>query len=104
MDLSDGLGSDLPKLAQESDCSFRVALGSLPLHKGCTVKEGISDGEDYELLLTISPRLWPSIQSRWAKASPKLRLTPIGVILPPGEPSTPLTPGYDHLVAGRQTR
>jgi thiamine-monophosphate kinase len=97
MDLSDGLGSDLPKLAKESECSYRVALGSLPLHKGCSPKEGISDGEDYELLLTITPRLWPGIQNRWSNASPRLPLTPIGVMLKAGELATELPGGYDHL-------
>lgn len=97
MDLSDGLGSDLPKLAKESGCSYRVALGSLPLHKGCTIEEGVSDGEDYELLLTISPRFWAGIQIRWTKASPRLPLTPIGVMLPQGEMATKLSDGYDHL-------
>lgn len=97
MDLSDGLGSDLPKLARESGCSYRVAMGSLPLHRGCSPEQGVSDGEDYELLVTITPRLWPGIQSRWAKASPRLPLTPIGVMLRMGELATELTPGYDHL-------
>ena len=97
MDLSDGLGSDLPKLAEESGCSYRIALGSLPLHRGCSPKEGLSDGEDYELLITVAPRLWPGIQSRWVKASPRIPLTPIGVMLPAGELATELPPGYDHL-------
>jgi len=97
MDLSDGLGSDLPKLAHESQCSFRIAPDSLPLHKGCTPKEGLSDGEDYELLVTIRPQLWPGIQSRWAKASPDLALTPIGIMIPAGEFATTLPKGYDHL-------
>ena len=97
MDLSDGLGSDLPKLAKESHCSFRIAPDSLPLHKGCTPKEAFSDGEDYELLLTIRPQLWPGIQSRWARASPDVALTPIGMMLPSGELATTLPSGYDHL-------
>jgi len=104
MDLSDGLGSDLPKLAAESHCSFRIASDSIPLHKECSLGEGLSDGEDYELLLTVNPRLWPSLQSRWVQASPRLALTPIGVILPHGEQRTPLTEGYDHLASERPSR
>lgn len=97
MDLSDGLGSDLPKLAERSQCSFRIAPNGLPLQKGCTPKEGLSDGEDYELLVTIRPQLWPDIQSRWAKASPDLALTPIGIMIPSGELATTLPKGYDHM-------
>jgi thiamine-monophosphate kinase len=99
MDLSDGLGSDLPKMALESACSFRLAPDSLPKHTSCSVSEALSDGEDYELLLTVNPRLWPSLQSRWDQASPTLSLTPIGLMLPSEEDSTPLTEGYDHLAS-----
>ena len=99
MDLSDGLGSDLPKMALESACSFRLAPDSMPKHTSCSVSEALSDGEDYELLLTVNPRHWPSLQSRWDQASPMLSLTPIGLMLPSGEDSTPLTEGYDHLAS-----
>ena len=97
MDLSDGLGSDLPKLSRASNCSFRIALDSLPLHRGCSVKEGISDGEDYELLVTVTPTLWPALQTHWSKASPTLPLTPIGVMISPKEFSSVLPHGFDHL-------
>lgn len=55
MDLSDGLGADLARLANASNCGFELDETSLPLHEGCTPLEGMGDGEDYELLLTFSP-------------------------------------------------
>jgi thiamine-monophosphate kinase len=97
MDLSDGLGSDLPKLATASGCSYRIVKDSLPLHRGCTVEAALSDGEDYELLLSMTPKLWPELQSTWEKAFPKLPLTVIGSLLASHEPSTPLPLGYDHF-------
>ena len=97
MDLSDGLGSDLPKLAKESGCSFRLASDGLPLNPGCSFHEGVSDGEDYELLMTISPKSWPIIQKRWTSSSPGVSLTPIGVVLPRGEKSSLLPTGFDHM-------
>ncbi len=97
MDLSDGLGSDLPKLAEESGCSFLIDPDSLPRHRGCTIVEALSDGEDYELLLTVRPAAWPSLLARWGKAFPLTPLTCIGRIAPKGEPSTPLAGGYDHF-------
>ena len=103
MDLSDGLGSDLPKLATESGCSFRVAADGLPLHQGCTLHEGVTDGEDYELLITVTAKHWPSLQERWNAASPKVPLTPIGLMLAPKEHSTPLASGYDHLAKKHTT-
>ena len=97
MDLSDGLGSDLPKLANSSGCSFRIAADGLPLNRGCSFYEGVSDGEDYELLLTIAAKSWPSIQQRWTAASSGVLLTPIGVVLPPDEKSSLLPTGFDHM-------
>lgn len=56
MDLSDGLGTDLPRLARASDCGFQLNLDKLPLNPACSPQQGLTDGEDYELLFTISPK------------------------------------------------
>ena len=103
MDLSDGLGSDLPKLAKESGCSYRVASDGLPLNRGCSFHHGVTDGEDYELLITVNAKHWPSIQERWVAASPSVPLTPIGLMLSPEEPCTRLDSGYDHLAKNLPT-
>lgn len=97
MDLSDGLGSDLPKLARESRCSFRIDRDSLPRHRGCTTEEALADGEDYELLLTISPKAWPSLMRRWDTRFPRTPLTCIGRMTRRDVPATTLPSGYDHL-------
>ena len=39
MDLSDGLGSDLPRLAQASDAGFFVYEEKIPVTKGCTTQK-----------------------------------------------------------------
>ena len=62
MDLSDGLGTDLPRLAAASGCGFEVEEKLLPLHAGCTPRQGICDGEDYELLMCFPPELWERVQ------------------------------------------
>jgi thiamine-monophosphate kinase len=103
MDLSDGLGSDLPKLAKESGCSYRVASDGLPLNRGCSFHHGVTDGEDYELLITVNAKHWPSIQERWVAASPSVPITPIGLMLSPEEPCTRLDSGYDHLAKNLPT-
>ena len=56
MDLSDGLGADLPRLALASGVGFAVDENAIPRHRGCSITQAISDGEDYELLFAISPR------------------------------------------------
>ena len=97
MDLSDGLGSDLPKLAHASGCAFRLVPESLPLNRDCTMHEAITDGEDYELLISASPRRWPDLQGRWEKTFPKLPLTVIGSLLDHHTSSTHLPSGHDHF-------
>src|SRR3954471_4543575 len=78
MDLSDGLGADLPRLAVASRTSFEIEEGKLPLSPGANTADAISDGEDFELLFAISPRHRAELEVRWRKKFPKLRLTRIG--------------------------
>ena len=56
MDLSDGLGADLPRLAKASRVGFAIEMENLPLARGAKIDNAISEGEDYELLFAISPR------------------------------------------------
>ena len=98
MDLSDGLGSDLPRLAQASHCSFILEKENIPCNAGCSIEEAISDGEDYELLFTVTPDQWPCIQKEWDQQFPKLPLTCIGKILPPDQAASLLPSGFDHLI------
>jgi thiamine-monophosphate kinase len=78
MDLSDGLGADLPRLAKASKLGFKINKKSLPLARGAKIDNAISDGEDYELLFAISPRHRASLEKRWREKFPKLSLTRIG--------------------------
>jgi thiamine-monophosphate kinase len=52
MDLSDGLGIDLHRLADASGVGFEIA--DVPVASGATDAEAWSGGEDYELLLAVS--------------------------------------------------
>jgi thiamine-monophosphate kinase len=78
MDLSDGLGADLPRLARASKVGFTVEMESLPLSRGVKIKDAISEGEDYELLFAISPRHSARLERCWRKRFPRVRLTRIG--------------------------
>ncbi len=78
MDLSDGLGTDLPRLAKTSGLGFEVDEAALPRNRDCTISQAISDGEDYELLFAISPKKSPSLLPRWRKKFPNVDLTRIG--------------------------
>ena len=52
MDLSDGIGLDLHRMADASDVGF--ALTGLPVANGATLDEAISGGEDYELVIATN--------------------------------------------------
>jgi thiamine-monophosphate kinase len=78
MDLSDGLGADLPRLARASGVGFEVEERAIPRHRDCDVEQAINDGEDYELLFAIAPRDERRLQTSWKSRFPKLLLTRIG--------------------------
>ena len=78
MDLSDGLGTDLPRLARASKVGFKIEMKKLPRTRGAKINDAISEGEDYELLFAISRRDRSRLQQRWAKKFPNLPLTRIG--------------------------
>jgi thiamine-monophosphate kinase len=78
MDLSDGLGADLPRLARASGLGFEVDENILPRTRGCTVAQALNDGEDYELLFAISRRDSDRLLESWTKQFPHLLLTRIG--------------------------
>lgn len=98
MDLSDGLGADLPRLTKASKVGFTIHKDALPLAPGAKIGNAISDGEDYELLFAISRRDSSRLQRAWRRKFPKLSLTRIGSLV---QPSTfnlqSLKRGYIHF-------
>jgi thiamine-monophosphate kinase len=96
MDLSDGLAKDLPRLAAASGCGFVIDRAALPLSPGCSVRQALEDGEDFELLLAVEPERVPLLLERWRDAFPGLPLTVIGRLVEAGCGET-LTGGWDHF-------
>jgi thiamine-monophosphate kinase len=96
MDLSDGLGADLPRLARASGVDFQLDPAAIPRARGATLSEAINDGEDYELLFTASPSCAKTLKKKWPFVTP---LHCIGVMRPRGkEARKPLiTHGFDHF-------
>jgi thiamine-monophosphate kinase len=98
MDLSDGLASDLPRLAKASHLGFEVDLQALPLHQGASPENGLGDGEDYELLFALPAAAKKRLETEWRRKFPKLRLTAIGRLVENGRAQF-LGKGYDHFVS-----
>jgi thiamine-monophosphate kinase len=96
IDLSDGLGSDLPRLAKASGTGFEIDLSALPKNAGCSAEQALTDGEDYELLLAVSEAESAKLEQEWNKVFPELTLTRIGRLTE--QSADPLSkPGYDHF-------
>lgn len=77
MDISDGLSSDLYRMSEESKVGFRIMREALPFsNKKLSINNVLNDGEDFELLFTMSPR---EAQKFILKKKPK-NLTPFHVI------------------------
>jgi thiamine-monophosphate kinase len=98
MDLSDGLGADLPRLARASNVGFDIELENLPVARGATIDNAISEGEDYELLFAISPRDRNRLEREWRRKFPKLPLTRIGSLSRKSQIANRKLPrGYVHF-------
>src|SRR5262245_4724923 len=98
MDLSDGLGADLPRLAAASKVGFDIELENLPVARGATIENAISEGEDYELLFAVSPRDRNRLERDWRRNFPKLLLTRIGSLNRKSQIATRKLPrGYVHF-------
>jgi thiamine-monophosphate kinase len=98
MDLSDGLGADLPRLARDSNVGFNIDVERLPLARGATVSAAIAAGEDYELLFAISPRDEIHLANAWRRKFPKLSLTRIGSLSTKSKSEKRKLPlGYIHF-------
>ena len=78
MDLSDGLGADLPRLAKASGVGFAIDESALPRARGASIRQAISEGEDYELLFALSPKDVDTLEKKWRRKFPRLSLTRIG--------------------------
>ncbi len=91
IDVSDGLYQDLRHILRTSGVSAEVDLEAIPVSSDAVVlsngdevaalKRALTDGEDFELLLTASPRQKAVLGSLWARKFPSVRITWIGRIV-----------------------
>jgi thiamine-monophosphate kinase len=121
MDLSDGLGIDLPRMLAASGAGATIDLDHLPIHEATRaaaaalgadpVAWATGGGEDYELLVTCEPgalgRLQQGLRDVCGTA-----LTPVGEVVEgtgdvrwsrAGQPVTAAR-GFEHFVTRTVTR
>ncbi|MBF0570513.1 MAG: thiamine-phosphate kinase [Candidatus Omnitrophica bacterium] len=81
MDISDGLSGDLNHILKASKVGARLDDASIPRHKGISLFHALNDGEDFELLFTISPMKARSLMD-WQSRKKSFYFYPIGTITP----------------------
>lgn len=79
MDISDGLSGDLNHLLKAGKVGARLDLASVPRRKGISLSQALNDGEDFELLFTLSPQK-ASLLMDWQARSKSFYFYPIGII------------------------
>lgn len=55
IDLSDGLSTDLSRLARSSRVGAEIDAAAIPVFRGATFEQALHGGEEYELLFTVKP-------------------------------------------------
>ena len=79
IDISDGLGGDLNHILKASRVGARLDDTSIPRYKGASLSQALNDGEDFELLFTLSPIKAHALMD-WQAREKSFYFYPIGVI------------------------
>jgi thiamine-monophosphate kinase len=109
MDISDGLSTDLNRICQQSGVGAMVEASALPISEDAKLQAdplgaALNQGEDFELLFTLSPDHWDRLHSQWRDPLP---LTAVGRItdggrmkirMPDGNVVDLEPGGYEHLM------
>ncbi len=111
-DVSDGVATDARHLGAASGLGVELHTGLLPISaaaRGCAggspLEHALRDGEDFELLFTVSPVAAATLDAEWAATFP-LRLTRIGVMTgapglalvdPDGRKTACVAGGFEHF-------
>jgi thiamine-monophosphate kinase len=108
IDISDGLSTDLNHICRLSRKGAVIEAARIPVSRDAKksaepLKAALNDGEDFELLFTISQKSFEYLKKHWRF---KLKLTAIGKIaksnsvkikMPDNKITDLLSCGYDHL-------
>jgi len=97
MDLSDGLAKDLPRLADQCGLGYEINLDAIPCTSGCSVEQALNEGEDYELLFTVSPRIMIRHIYACPRLHPGLTLMDIGTLVADPKQRSLKSGGWDHF-------
>ncbi len=108
IDISDGISSDLKRICKQSNVGAVIDSAKIPISDEAQkthdpLKSALSDGEDFELLFTLSKKNHQKLLEKWDEPIP---ITKIGIVTDTGKVQiktetgkiTELqAQGYDHL-------
>ena len=108
MDLSDGISSDLNRICMQSNVGALIEADKIPISKDAQRTENpleaaLNDGEDFELLFTLSQKDCDMLLEQWNEQVP---ITKVGTItkqcefqikMPDGQIKDMQVKGFDHL-------
>jgi len=109
IDVSDGLSSDLHRICKASKAGAVIEAESIPVSEaakqsGEPLNSALNDGEDFELLFTVSAAECDSLLERWAGPVPITRIgeisaeTKVLIKMADGKVAELAPGGYDHLI------
>ena len=108
IDISDGLSSDLKRICEQSGVGAVIEAEQIPVSDEAKkskepLSSALNDGEDFELLFTLSEKEFGKLLKQWAGPVP---ITQIGTItdskkmqirMPDGQIKDLQAKGYEHL-------
>lgn len=65
MDISDGLLKDVQRMMKGENLCLIIDLEKLPLRQGANIESALTEGEDYELLFTVSKENLERLEKNW---------------------------------------
>ena len=108
IDISDGLSSELNRICAQSGVGAIIYAEQIPISKEAQTTENplssaVNDGEDFELLFTLSKTDCQELLNNWSEPVPITRIGEITntrkmqIIMPDGRIMDLPVKGYDHL-------
>lgn len=80
IDISDGLSTDLAHICRKSLTGARIYESLIPLSKEAnSIKAALSDGEDFELLFTVSKKVFKNLTKKFKRGF-KIPITAVGEV------------------------
>ncbi|MFI4911348.1 MAG: thiamine-monophosphate kinase [Sedimentisphaeraceae bacterium JB056] len=107
MDISDGISTDLTHLTRLSNVGAEleeklIPISSAAMQKNNPLQAALNDGEDFELLFTLSPADYENLKTNWNMETPISRIGTITrqgltIKLKSGKLENIKPSGFDHM-------